>query len=268
MATMLKRMLICCLCWIPAAASLAAPAECGNITVAFYNIGALYYRGVDGGWTGIDKDVADELANRTGCRFQAIHESRVRIWTMMESGKLDMSMSGIATPAREKFARFIPYFNTRNYVLMSQTLPAAVSTPEGFLADPEYKVAVVKSFKHGVACDLWLDKLRAQGRVFEAADFPSVVRLLKIGRVQAILALPVVWGPTLKQEGLTDTVRTLDWWPKESVVHGLILSRARVPEATAERMSKAILSMRNDGTLLAIYKRHLGEELANDLLNY
>lgn len=263
---MFKRLLLCCLLLNSTGASSAGPAACGEISLAFYELGALYYRAPDGQWTGIDKEVVDELAQRTGCRFQATLESRVRIWSQLASGKLDMSVSGIATPEREKFAQFVPYFSTRNYFLLQHSLPSDADTPEGFLAQSAYKVAVVKSFKHGGDYDVWLDKLRAQGRVYEAADFRAVVRLLKIGRVQAILALPTSWVPVLREEGLSDKVRVLDWSPKVSVPHGLILSRARVPEPTAERLAKAIRAMRDDGTLLAIFKRHVGPELASALM--
>lgn len=265
---MFMRMLACGLLLCLGGSAMAGHAECRDIKLAFHQLGALYYRAPDGGWTGIDKDVVDELAKRTGCHFQSTLESRVRIWTMLAGGKLDMSVSGIATPEREIFARFIPYFATRNYALLDQNLPASATTAEGFLAASGYKVAVVKSYKHGPAYDLWLDKLRAQGRVYEAADFPAVVRLLKIGRVQAILALPVSWLPIAQQEGLSESVRVLDWAPKDNVAYGLIVSRARIPAATAERMAKAIESMRNDGTLLTIFKRHIGDELASEMLNY
>lgn len=265
---MLKQLFACCVLALAATTPRAAPPECGTLGLAYYELGALYYQKPDGGWAGIDKDIVDELEKRTGCHFQATLESRVRIWTQLSTGKLDMSVSGIPTPEREKFARFIPYFATRNYVLQPKGLPAAAGTAEGFLAIPEYKVAVVKSFKHGTDYDAWLDKLRAQGRVFDAPDFRSVVRLLKIGRVQAVLALPTSWVQVLEQEGMTGDVRVLDWSPRDSVPHGLILSRERVPLATAERFARAIQDMRDDGTLLAIFKRHVGADLAAALLNY
>jgi polar amino acid transport system substrate-binding protein len=263
---MFKHLLVYWLLLCTLGAVRASPAECGDIGLAFYELGALYYRGPDGRWTGIDKDVVDELARRTGCRFHTTLESRVRIWSQLASGKLDMSVSGIATPEREKFAQFIPYFTTRNYLLQPRSLPPEAATPEGFLAQASYKVAVVKAFKHGGDYDLWIDKLRAQGRVYEAADFRAVVQLLKIGRVQAILALPTSWVPLLQEEGLSDKVRVLDWSPRNSVPHGLILSRARIPEETVGRLAKAIQAMHDDGTLLAIFRRHIGAELARELL--
>ncbi len=243
-----------------------AAAPCGDISLAYYELGALYYRGGDGQWTGIDRDVVDELARRTGCRFHTRLESRVRIWRQLAEGTLDMSVSGIATPERDTFARFIPYFSTRNYVLLATSLPASANTAQGFLASPHYTVAVVKSFKHGPQYDAWLDQLRAQGRVYDAADFRAVVRLLKLGRVQAVLALPTSWMPVLKQEGMSDAVRVLDWSPGDHVEHGLILSRSRIAPSTADLLAHAIQGMRADGTLLAIYKRHIGADWAASLL--
>jgi len=266
---LLKRALCCCLLALSSEIALAdPPQEAGSISLAFYELGVLYYKTADGGHAGIDHDVVEELSRRTGLRFQPVLESRVRIWTRLANGTLDMSVSGISTPEREQFARFIPYFATRNYILLRRDLPAAAQSPEGFLADPSYKVAVVKSFKHGAEYDRWLGQLRAQGRVHEAADFQMVLHLLKIGRVQAALALPTSWVPALKQEGMAATIQVQDWWPKDRIVHGLILSRQRIPEASAERMAVGIQSMRDDGTLLSIFQRHIGAEYASSLLKY
>lgn len=244
------------------------PHQDDSFSLAFYELGALYYKNADGTHAGIDQDVIDELGRRSGLHFQTVLESRVRIWTRLANGTLDMSVSGISTPEREQFARFIPYFATRNYVLMRRDLPASAQSPEGFLADPSYKVAVVKSFKHGAEFDRWLALLRERGRVREVADFQMVLHLLKIGRVQAVLALPTSWVPALKQQDMAATVQVLDWWPKDTIVHGLILSRQRVPDAAVQRMATAIQSMRDDGTLSAIFQRHMGPELANSLLRY
>lgn len=266
---LLKRALCCCLLVLSSEMALAdPPQEAGSISLAFYELGVLYYKTADGGHAGIDQDVVEELSRRTGLRFQPVLESRVRIWTRLANGTLDMSVSGISTPEREQFARFIPYFATRNYILMRRDLPASAQSPEGFLADPSYKIAVVKSFKHGVEYDRWLALLRARGRVREVADFQMVLHLLKIGRVQAVLALPTSWVPALKQQGMAATVQVLDWWPKDTIVHGLVLSRQRVPEAAVQRMATAIQSMRDDGTLSAIFQRHMGPEMASSLLRY
>jgi polar amino acid transport system substrate-binding protein len=264
---MLERILLCCALLGAAPAALAATA-CGEYSAAYYEHGALYHKEADGSWVGIDKDVLDEVAKRSGCVFHTFLDSRIRIWARLEQGTLDISMSGIATPDREKFVQFLTYMGTRNYLLVHRRVPARLHSASAFAADPSLKLAVVKSFRHGAFFDAWLEPLRAQGRVYETADLSAALNLLKIGRVQAMVALPTSWVTFVKQEKMTDQVRVLDLAQKNDVIGGLILSRQRVPPHAVEAMRKALREMRDDGTLKAIFTRHVGTELANELTLY
>nr|WP_233411167.1 transporter substrate-binding domain-containing protein [Rugamonas sp. CCM 8940] len=258
--------LLCCIA-APRAAT-HAPFDCGDIAVAFYEHGALYYRDGNGRWTGIDKDIIDELGKRLGCRFHGFVDSRVRIWTNLKGNTLPMSVSGLATPERLQFARFVPYFTARNYVLLQKNTSPAVHDLASFLAEPSYKVAVIKSFKHGATFEPWLSELRRQGRVYETADYSSLMRLFKLGRVQAVLALNTSWAPLVRQRDLGEGVKIMDWAPKDVIVGGLVLSRQLIPEATAEQFALALHAMREDGTLRAIFTRHVGAELAAGMFNF
>ena len=65
----------------------ARPAwACGPYRLAFYEYGSLYHRGADGQFHGIDKDVVEELARRSGCRFDTVLESRARTWQQLAAG--------------------------------------------------------------------------------------------------------------------------------------------------------------------------------------
>lgn len=255
------RLLACCLLWCSAA---LAQAGCGEIRVAFYDHGALYSRDHTGQWHGVDKDVIDELGRRSGCTFKGFVDSRVRIWTALKAGTLDMTVSGIPTPEREKFAHFIPYLGTRNYVLLAKDVNAR--SMDEFLANPSLKIAVVRSFLHGEPYDSWLEKLRSQGRVYEAGDYSDIIRLLQIGRVQSVLALPTSWVPILRREGMTGDVKIMDWAQDQSVIGALVLSRKRIDAAKVDLLRKHMKEMLADGTMKAIYTRHLGAELAPALL--
>jgi polar amino acid transport system substrate-binding protein len=251
------------------AAQAESRADCGHLRSAFYEYGALYYKTADGSWTGIDKDVVDEAARRLGCTIDASTDSRVRIWAGLQGGNIDMSVSAMSTPEREKFGRLVPYLAERNYVLLNKAVPAEIRTMEEFLANPDLKIGIIKSFRHGKFYDTWLEQLRAQGRVYEAPDYPALLRLFRLGRVQAMMAISSGWYPLLKQEQHAPTLRVMDWAPpRETVVGGLILSRQRVDEAMATRFSHTIRAMREDGTLKRIFERHLNPELAARLLNY
>jgi polar amino acid transport system substrate-binding protein len=264
-----RTLFACALLCLAASAGAADHAPCGHLRSAFYEYGALYYQSADGGWTGIDKDVVDEVARRMGCSIEASTDSRVRIWAGLSGGLIDMSVSSVSTPEREKFGRVVPYINERNYVLVSKEVGAHIHSMDDFLADPNIKIGVIKTFKHGKAYDAWLERLRAKGRVYEAPDYAALLRLFKVGRVHAVMAITSGWYPLLKQEQMAGTYRIMDWAPpKDAVVGGLILSRQRVDEAMAARFAKTIQAMRDDGTLKRIFERHLDAELAARLVNY
>ena len=180
------RALMCLLGFLAAGTGTVAGAgECGPYQVTFYEFGSLYYKDEAGNFVGIDKDVIDELGRRTGCRFQGVLDSRVRTWAHMADGTLDMTVSGVATPEREAFAEFIPYSNSRNFLIVRPELAEKVLSLRAFTADKRLRLAVVKSFKHGNTLDVWIDALRAQGRVDEYGDAEVVARIFAGGRADA-----------------------------------------------------------------------------------
>jgi polar amino acid transport system substrate-binding protein len=245
----------------------AAATPCGSYKVAFYDHGALNSRSIDGRWRGIDTDVIDELARRTGCQLTLALESRVRIWTMLKAGQLDMTVSGIANSEREAYAHFIPYLASRNYVLLGKEVDAQVQSLDEFAADPRYLVAAVKSFRHGPTLDAWLATLRAQGRVYDVADVTALVRLVKIGRVHAVIALETSWVPQ-RADLAASGLRVMDWAKKDLVVGGLVLSKKRLPAPTVALFTKTLAAMRADGTLETIFTRYMGAEQALEMLRY
>lgn len=242
----------------------ALAASCGPLTVAMYEHGALYYRQGEQ-WAGIDKDIVDELARRTGCELRMTRDSRIRIWTMLKEGTLDMTMSGIPSPEREAFARFTPYLQARNMLLVRSEAARGASTLEQVAAQPELKIAVIKGFKHGAGYDAWLERLRLQGRVFEAPDYATLVRLFQHGRVQAILQLSSNVDTLQRDKALAGRFRVLDLVPRENVVGAMVVSRL-VAEAHAARLEQALHAMREDGTIKAIMERHVSPERAQVML--
>ena len=266
---MLARLIVCS-AFTLLCVSAAAQTEggCGTLRVAFYEDGALFYRAADGGWTGIDKDIVDEVARRMGCTIVPSVDSRVRIWAGLSGGTLDASVSAIPLPEREKFARFVPYMAGRNYVLLHNDLAPQVHSMEDFLLRTDYKIGVVKTYRHGKTYEAWLAKLRSQGRVFEAPDYISMLRMLKLGRVQAAMATPTSWYPVMRQEQLAGSYSVMDWAPADSIVSGLVLSRQYVDAATASMFSQTIRAMREDGTLKRIFMRHVEPDQAARMVNF
>ena len=247
--------------------SAIAHAACGPYDVAMYKLGSMYYHDVrTDAYVGIDKDVVDEVARRTGCTFRPFVESRVRIWAHLADGSLDMSVSGIPTPEREQFARFIIYFKARNYLVVRNDRAARIDSLEAFTADPALRLAIVKSFRHGALYDPWIQTLRAQGRVHEYSDPEIVARMVSLGHADAFLAMPTAWEVLLKRYQLEGKVDFVDASPDDRIAHGLILSRKRVRDEDVQSMKGAIEAMRTDGTLENIFRRHLPSDVAKRIL--
>jgi polar amino acid transport system substrate-binding protein len=266
MLSWIKPTLLTCALFCGPAPTRAEDPPCGHYKLAFYEYGVLFYRDANGAHAGIDLDIVNELTRRTGCVFDTVLESRVRIWDQLAKNSLDLSVSGIPSPEREKYAEFMLYLQTRNFALLRRELAGRLNTLEAFLADNTRLVVVVKSFKHGAVFDEWLAKMRAQRRVTEVADFDAAVRVFKVGRADAILALPTSWPLVLRREGLQDQLSVLDWAPQDRFGAGLVVSRQRVSEADRQRLRNALSAMQKDGTVEGIFKRHVGAAAAKAML--
>lgn len=249
------------LLWAPAALA------CGPYTVALFDHGLLYTRQPDGKWGGLDKDVVDEVARRTGCRFKLVLESRVRIWSMIESDTLDMTVSGIATPAREAHARFLPYAASHSIVVLNKEVAPHINSTTAFMDEGSYKLGVVRGYTFGNGLAPWVGKLRAAGRVHDASDMTALVNLLNIGRVSAILVPQVSWLAAV-HAGAQPGRRIGNWGQRDGFVAGLVVSKARVPEAQARKMEQALKAMHSDGTLEAIFRRYMDAAQAASLVQF
>ena len=109
---MLLRLLFLSFVFCAASPTLAADKpDCDRpLSLALHDHGLLY-SGQTG--EGIDKDVADELIRRSGCKVSVTVMPRARIWQLIESGGLDFSLSGITNEARDRFASFAWYFSNK-----------------------------------------------------------------------------------------------------------------------------------------------------------
>ena len=244
-----------------AASAQAAPAEdCAQpLSLAYYAIPPFYYRSTDGsGWQGIDRDVVDELARRTGCRFEPRFESRVRIWQQLRAGTLDMSMSGIQTPERDRFARFIPYATERNLLAVRSAVTAKLK-PTTILSNDVLTLATTRGYRYGPPFDEWIERLKGSGRVFEAADEEAAFRLVVVGRADAAIVRDMAW-PILARTYPADALQRLDIGAPP-IDTGVVLSRARIGDTLYEKFHAAIQAMKRDGSLQRIIQRHVPPHL-------
>jgi len=254
--TITLALLLACLGLAPATAR-----ACGPYSVALYEFGSLGYFDAQRQPQGVDKDVVEALARRSGCVLNTRVDSRARIWEQLKQGSLEMTVSGVATPEREQLAEFWPYLGTRNYALMSRETARRLASFDEFLADPKRQLLVVRSFKHGQQIDAWIEQLRALKRVSEVGDFPTALKVLKAGRGDLMFAHPMVlehWrGDAMK--GLT----MLDWAPGDSAIGSIVASKTLVSAADRQLMRRHLAAMVAEGEIERILSKHVGAEVAS-----
>jgi polar amino acid transport system substrate-binding protein len=255
-ATATHRLLHLVACLMLPTAALA----CGPYRVAFYEYAALYHRGADGQYRGIDKDVIEELARRSGCRFETRLESRARTWALITSGGVDITVSAVMNAERAQIVELVPYIQSRRVVLLQdRTVP---NQPEAFLQDERRRLLKVKAARDGPLMEAVLARLQERGRIVEAPDQPSAVRAFKAGRADALLIGVTSLARLRQLDPDFHAYEAAVWAPAERVVGALAMSRERVAETDRERLREALLAMRRDGSLDAIVRRHAGDKLA------
>ena len=233
-----------------------------TLDVAFYEAGYLY-----SGGKGIDKDVVEEIARRAGYSFKYVEQPRIRIWATLEDGTLPMSVSGLQTPARDKFAYFIPYIVQKNKALV---LGDKKINAEAFAADKSSKIAVVRGFKHGDFFDRIVERVRTNGGVFEVPTIHNLFLMLQSGeRVSMIISQPALYAKELKDLGMESKVSIQDLDADGKGFNlGLILSKAHFSAADVAKMQGVVNDMKKDGTLAAIFAKYLNKQDATEALKF
>jgi len=246
----------------PLGLAQAATPDCTRpYTLALHDHGLLYSADTD---TGIDRDVADELLRRSGCKITVSLMPRARIWQLIESGALDFSLSGITNPERDKFAGFAWYFSNKYYLLVRQD--AGVKTLADFEQNERLQLGVIRSFRYSETANRLVDTLQGANRLTQAGGLAPLYQTLQLNHIQAMLIEPFDF-PALEEKkirGLTSIIEFKD----PPVPHGLIMSKKALPPAQQEQWRALVNAMRADGTLRRIFEKYFHPDLAAALVTF
>jgi polar amino acid transport system substrate-binding protein len=240
----------------------AASPDCSRTyTLAFHDHGLLYSADTD---TGIDKDVADELIRRSGCKVTVSLMPRSRIWQLIESGALDFSLSGITNPERARFAEFAWYFSNKYYLLVRND--SGVRTLSAFEKNPSLQLGVIRSFRYSESANRLVDALQEANRVSQAGGLAPLYQTLILGRIQGMIIEPFDF-PALEEKKIRDMTTILEF-NDPSVPHGLIMSKKALSATQLEQWRAIINGMRTDGTMRRIFEKYFKPELAATLTSF
>jgi polar amino acid transport system substrate-binding protein len=242
-------------------ANAAAPDCARTYTLALHDHGLLYSAETD---SGIDKDVADELIRRSGCKVVVSLMPRARIWQLIESGALDFSLSGITNAERDKFAGFAWYFSNQYYLLVRND--AEVRKLADFEQDDSLQLGVIRSFRYSESANRLVDKLQEANRVSQAGGLAPLYQTLIQGRIQGMIIEPFDF-PALEEKKIRAMSSILEF-KDPPVPHGLIMSRKALSAAEQDQWRAIIQAMHKDGSTRRIFEKYFKPDLAAALVSF
>lgn len=236
--------------------------DCGRpLSLALHDHGLLY--SAQSG-EGIDKDVADELMRRSGCKMSVTVLPRARIWQLIESGALDFSLSGINNEERDRFAGFAWYFSNKYYLLVRKD--ARVRGLPDFESNPALRLGVIRSFRYGATANRLVDRLDGERRVSYSTSLDPLYEILLDNRVQAMIIEPFDY-PAVKSAKLREQTAILEF-DDPSIPHGLIMSRKALSTQQQQAWRALIDGMRADGTVQRIFEKYFTPEMARTMTRF
>jgi polar amino acid transport system substrate-binding protein len=249
---------------LPASAASAPPVnpDCTRPLSLGLNEHGLLYSTRTG--EGIDKDIAEEMIRRSGCRIQLTVLSRARIWQLLESGTLDFSLSAVADDSRDRFAAFAWYEANKYYLLVRRD--AHVQTVEDFGRHDGLKLGVIRSIRYSPQANQFVDRLDTAHRVTYATGFEPLFQILFENQIQAMLVEPVDY-PAIEALRLRDATTILEF-DDAPVPHGLVMSKRSLAPEQQQAWRELILAMRADGTMRRIFEKYLAPDIARAMTQF
>ncbi|HLX02592.1 MAG TPA: transporter substrate-binding domain-containing protein [Trinickia sp.] len=249
-------MALCC-----AGSAFAGGPDCSRTyTLALHDHGLLYSVESD---TGIDKDFADELIRRSGCKINVSLMSRARIWKLIESGALDFSLSGIANDERNQYASFAWYFSDKYYLLVRKD--SGIRTMSDFEHNDQFELGVIRSFRYSDSANQVVDKLAAGNRVSQAGGLEPLYEALILRRIQGMIIEPFDY-PAIDEKRIRDVTTVLDF-NDPPIPHGLIMSKKALSPEQQQKWRDLVNQMRADGTVRRIFRKYFKPDLADSMVD-
>ncbi len=245
----------------PAPVERQAPDCSRPLSLGLHEHGLLYTSQTG---EGIDKDVADEMTRRSGCRITLTVLPRARIWQLVESGALDFTLSGIANAQRDRFAAFAWYVSNKYYLLVRRD--AGAHSVAEFRRKRGLRLGLIRSFRYGERANEFVDAIEAEERITYAGSLDPLYTILLDGGIQAMIIepfdFPAIAGARLKAQ---TAILEFDDPP---VLHGLVMSRRSLSPAQQQAWRDVIVAMRADGTMRRIFGKYFPADLARQMTQF
>jgi len=207
--------------------------------------------------TGIYPTLLREVGATAGCEFQVQRVPRARLQKMFETGQADLLLPASAAPSRDQDGEFVPLIQVRASLLMLASERPAPRSLADLLAQPEFKLAVVRGFTYGTAYDGAVAALRSQKRLIEEPDASGVARALRRGLAHgSIMTASIFIGTLVKEADLAPLVKQVRMEALEELgwsESGVYLSRHSLGEADRRVLRQAFAQTAKSGRVWQLF---------------
>ncbi|AKU23416.1 transporter substrate-binding domain-containing protein [Massilia sp. MB5] len=236
----------------------AAPVLCPERTVVgISDLGYSSYQ-QDGELRGAGVEVMREVGRRTRCTMKFSWFPRSRLFAQLENDRIDMTVSSVRSPERDRTGQFVPYVYTQFELLLSTRVAGSFTSLSDFVERSDARLNVVRGMVYSSDVAALLDKLAQAGRIEYVPDFDVVFRKIAASRADGTLAPPVIYMWHLGRLGIAAQVRTLAVPESPRQLAGLYLSQHNLSSDVRNAYAQTIRAMLEDGTILRIYERNIG----------
>lgn len=210
-------------------------------------------------------DVLREAARRSGCAIELTLYPRSRLFVEFESGLLDVAASAARSDERDRHGIFVPYAMSRfDLVLASRPARRMLSLAD-FVERGTGTLNIVRGAFYAPEVLRQLERLRKLHRLEEVTDFEMAFRKIAAGRAAGTLAPEMVSARLRNEFGIVASSEIVAVPESPAMQVGAYLSRNKLSVAEQNALGNALRAMVRDGTVLAIYRRYVGDATARAL---
>ncbi|MYM22585.1 transporter substrate-binding domain-containing protein [Duganella sp. FT135W] len=238
--------------------SAEAAAVCPPVTrVGVSDLGYSSYR-ENGRIVGIGVDVINEMARRSGCKFEFQWFPRQRLFVELQAGHIDMAMGAFRTPERDVYARHLPYAYLQYDLILREAPGQSYASLSDFVERGTGRLNITRGLVYDSPIETQLALLAAAGRLEVVNDFETVFGKLEMGRADGTVATAAIYGKYMKKGQLKRSV-VLPISEATPRFTGIYVSKSTVPAHTREFYASVLKGMVAEQMVLGFYSRYIDE---------
>lgn len=207
---------------------------------------------------GAGVEVMREVGRRTGCAVKFAWFPRSRLFAQLENDRIDMTVSSLRSPERDRTGQFVPYVYTQFELLLSTRVAGSFTSLNDFVERSDARLNLVRGTVYSAEVNALLEKLAQAGRLEYVPDYDVVFRKIAARRADGTLAPPVIYMWHLGRLGIAGQVRQLILPESPRQLAGLYLSQHNLSREVRNAYAQAIRAMLEDGSIVRIYERNIG----------